>query len=424
MVELIVEELERQGHKVFIITTKPYKKLTTSCQLLATKIFHLQSFYYNLSKIHTALRFFWHIWDLFDFKTARKIEKILKKTKPDIVMTHNLKGVSFLIPRVIQRLKIKHIHTLHDIQLLHPSGLLFFGQEKKINSIPAKVYQSINKKLFASPDLVISPSKWLLDLHTKKGFFLKSAQKVILNPSKKEAPLEKGASFNTGSAKADRISHSYMSISNANKVSRSKKATSHVDRTGLEPVFPRVTNLGAYHLAERPMTERLLESNYTRFLYAGQIEKHKGILFLIEAFLEFNQGYPKASLTIAGAGEALAKAKKMAKKNQNIRFLGKLSPEDVKKNMRETDCLIAPSLCYENSPNVIREALGLEKKIIATDIGGIGELLDKQFLFLPNDKESLIAKMREAAESDFRKVKNIKIPGAKEYVREVLGAFK
>jgi 5-oxoprolinase (ATP-hydrolysing) len=64
----------------------------------------------------------------------------------------------------IKSLKIRHIHTLHDIQLASPSGLMIKGEENswQQNSFPVKLYTFICRKLFNQIDYVISPSKLLL----------------------------------------------------------------------------------------------------------------------------------------------------------------------------------------------------------------------------------------------------------------------
>ena len=38
-----------------------------------------------------------------------------KKEKPDLVISHNLKGLSFLTPRVLQRAGIKNYAVVHDV---------------------------------------------------------------------------------------------------------------------------------------------------------------------------------------------------------------------------------------------------------------------------------------------------------------------
>jgi glycosyltransferase involved in cell wall biosynthesis len=55
-----------------------------------------------------------------------------------------------------------------------------------------------------------------------------------------------------------------------------------------------------------------------------------------------------------------------------------------------------PSLCYENSPTVIYEALQAGIPVLASDIGGVGELVQNGrngYLFKPGSQEDFIEKL-------------------------------
>jgi glycosyltransferase involved in cell wall biosynthesis len=379
IVELLAEEFAAKGNEVFIITTKPISKKFSIFNFQfsidgESNIFkyQLSSIYYNLSKVPFIFRIFWHLIDIFDLGSYWRVKKILKKEKPDLVITNNLKGIGYLIPSAIRKLKIKHVHILHDIQLIHPLGLIIYGKEKKINSLPAKIYAAICKRLFSSPDVVISPSKWLLDEHIKRGFFKESKKEVLPNPTSPLTPLlirrgEAGVGF--------------------------------------------------------------------KFLYVGQIEEHKGILFLIEAFKNFNTplikgagGFLKPELIIIGNGSKIKKAEELARGNENIKILGKKNKEEVMSLMREVDCLIVPSLCYENSPTVIYEAFAAGLPVIASRIGGIPELLSGNcgVIFEPDNPADLIEKMKwsinnygELEKNSKKALEKIKEYGAGRYIENL-----
>lgn len=339
IVEIIASGLQADGHKVFIITTRPlfanYKTQhpEPSTQHPAPNIHYLSAIYYNLNKIPKIFRLGWHACDLFDIGSYLKIKSILKKEKPNIVMTHNLKGIGYLIPQAIKNLGIKHIHTLHDIQLLYPSGLMIYNQEKKINSPLAKIYARICQWLLASPDIVISPSSWLMAMHTDSQFFKNSKRIILPNP----------------------IANIFQ--------------TTHKNK----------------------------ENNTFKFLYVGQIEKHKGILFLIKAFRKLSDNLEKntCQLTILGNGTKIKEARKLALGSKYIKFKSWAGQAEAIKNMQNSDCLIVPSLCYENSPTVIYEAAATGLPVIASRIGGIPEIIHKTngILFEPKNKNELINKL-------------------------------
>ena len=369
IVEMIARGLKSAGHDVFLITTKIRRQTTDdrppdaeAMKGKRQKIYYINSIYYNLDKLPKFLRLFWHLIDMFDLGSYFQVKKILQKEKPDIVMTHNLKGIGCLIPCAVKRLKIKHIHTLHDIQLLHPSGLMIYNKEKKIDSLFSWVYAWLCCLLFDNPDVVISPSSWLMRMHEDREFFSKSKKVLLPNPAEV----------------SDVINEKY--------------------KTG-----------GAF-----------------RFFYAGQVEYYKGILFLISAFKKLKSN---CELTIAGGGSKIDQAKILAGENKNIKIFGRVSKSKVSEIMKKSDALIMPSLCYENSPAVIYEAIAVGLPVIASRIGGAEELVRNTagILFEPGNEKDLINKMQWAEENreELLKIsqnglKKIKQFSVNDYVRRLV----
>lgn len=330
--ELTAVGLRESGHEVFVISTKP-KKVFSHPKEKDMRIYFIDSLYFNLHNIPVFLRLFWHIFDAFDFVALFKVGRILKKEKPDLILTHNLKGISFLLPRLFRILKISHIHTLHDIQLIHPSGLMMYSEEEKIDSIFSKFYMNVCKYLFSSPQLIISPSSWLLEMHKERGFFKKSKSVVIPNP----------------------VIHNSSSIE-----------------------------------------QNAAVANDFVFLYVGQIELHKGIFLLVEAFKDISKN-GNAILKIAGSGSKLSRLMEEIKNNDNITYLGRKSADEIVTLMSSADCLVVPSLCYENSPTVIYEAASCGLFFLASAIGGgqeLAELLGGD-IFKP-EKKHLLEKLNFA----------------------------
>ncbi|KKR21802.1 MAG: putative glycosyltransferase [Parcubacteria group bacterium GW2011_GWE2_39_37] len=199
VVEIITDGLKLKGHEVFIITTKPWGIDLREVDDVRTYLLGgFSSSFYHLKKIPFLFKPFWHLINIFNLSNYFKINRILKNERPDLVMTNNLMGVGFLTHLAIKKNKVKHYHILHDVQLLHPSGLIIYGKEKIIDSWFAKIYQMINRQLFSRPDLVISPSSWLLKMHLDKGFFPNSKNVVLPNPVKDvviDETRERGDSF-------------------------------------------------------------------------------------------------------------------------------------------------------------------------------------------------------------------------------------
>lgn len=283
-------------------------------------------FVFNDWRFPKILRALARLIDTFNLHSARVVDRIIKKEKPDVVITHNLVGIGLLVPWVIRQSGVRHIHTLHDVQLVHPSGLLIWGKEKQAERFwPRRIYEKITRVLFGSPDVVNAPSQWLLDFYQKHGFFPKSKTAVVPNP------------------------------------------------VSIPQTLPPLMG-GA-------------KGGVSRLLYAGQLEPHKGVSWLLNLDPRSQIPDPRVVLEIAGSGSLEPEVQKAAQENpEKIIFLGKLSRQALFQKFTEVDALMVPSLCYENAPQIISEALSVGLPIIASRIGGIPELVqdgENGFLFTP-----------------------------------------
>lgn len=189
--------LSTQGHEVHVVTTHP----VTQTESVIEQNIHVHRinpgniFYYaNDHKYTTIIRFLWRLIDTFNIISAFRTKKILQQINPDYVITHNLVGLGLLIPRVIKGLSIPHVHVLHDVQLIVPSGHLL--GERSLG-VFEKCYSFITRHLFDCISAVSSPSAWLLNYHKKYSFFLDSKTSVLPNPVPTIKYLDKKALYKT-----------------------------------------------------------------------------------------------------------------------------------------------------------------------------------------------------------------------------------
>ena len=111
-------------------------------------------------------------------------------------------------------------------------------------------------------------------------------------------------------------------------------------------------------------------------LFVGALKKIKGVDNLIEAaksFLDSN-----ISLYMVGRDDGMKKSlEKRAhelKIGNYIKFTGPLNHEDIPLWFSASDILVLPSLS-EGRPNVVLEAFACEVPVVATNVGGIPELM-------------------------------------------------
>ncbi|MDA3840176.1 MAG: glycosyltransferase [Patescibacteria group bacterium] len=290
---------------VVVISTKPYgKKLGEE-----KDVYYLNSLYFNLSKFPKLFRFFWHLFNIINIYKYFQVRKIIKKEKPSLVITNNLVGLGFLLPMLFFNKNIKHLHVLHDIQLLHPSGMMFLGMEDLLDGFFPRVYQKINIYIFSVVKYVVAPSEWIISLHKKKGFFKNAQTLQIFNP---------------------------------------------IDYSSLP--------------------EKLKQSDFLDFVYVGQIEEHKGVVKLFEVMERLIHNNKNIRFLVIGDGSLYPKFSEKYKYIERIKFYGRLNKKEIIEKLTLSDCLIAPSLCYENSPTVIYEAAICNLDFIFSDFGGASEI--------------------------------------------------
>lgn len=306
--------------------------------------------YFDLNKHGYLTKLIWHFIDIFG--CARYLQQILLSEKPEVVETHNLMGVGvYKIYKVLKSIKsgIKWNHYLHDVQLVEPSGVLSWDHKR--DNILQKIYAGIMKRNFRNVDQVISPSKFLQEFYKERRFF-QSSEFIVL--SSQSAIVE----------------------------------------------------------------QKKINSNKT-FLFVGSLVEHKGVKVLMKVWDEICSNYSRHSresgnptpqkdssfrgndvwkdshffLNIVGDGELRREVKEWAKNKKNVQVFGRLEGDKLENVYQQSDVLIMPSVCLENCPTVILEAQKYGLQIIASDTGGVRELVSEESLFEPGNVEELVNKI-------------------------------
>jgi len=109
------------------------------------------------------------------------------------------------------------------------------------------------------------------------------------------------------------------------------------------------------------------------FLFAGRLEKLKGLQDIIPLF----QNHPAAELWVAGDGGYETRLRKLAAGNPRIRFLGRLSHQQLQPLYRNAVALIVPSRWTEIFGLVIIEAFRQQTPVLVKNTGGMPEIINK-----------------------------------------------
>lgn len=126
------------------------------------------------------------------------------------------------------------------------------------------------------------------------------------------------------------------------------------------------------------------------FLFAGRLVKLKGAQTLIDAFRK----YDGADLIIAGDGPYGEELRRRAAGLDNVCFVGRVHPDELRGLYAHAVAVLVPSLAYETFGFITLEALGQHTPVIATELGAVGELArDSGGGYTYRTEEELLAAM-------------------------------
>jgi len=264
---------------------------------------------------------------------SHKVKKLLTKTQPDVVLTHNLQGFSTSLFPLFKQNNIPVVHVLHDFSLLCPRTTLFKNgkmcghNEKRCTGCKLLSIPKINHS--NSIDGVIGVSNTILQVHLDHGLFSNISSRVIYN------------------ALQDTIT-----------------------------------------LADSP---KILEKDKIfKFGYIGRIEKSKGIETLLSACSKLKELNINFKLYVAGRGEeSYLEHLKSKWPLDNIEYLGFTKQLDF---YNKIDALVFPSEWLEGLGNVAFEAFSQGIPVIGSNIGGIPETVkhnETGYIYTPGDDEQL-----------------------------------
>lgn len=123
----------------------------------------------------------------------------------------------------------------------------------------------------------------------------------------------------------------------------------------------------------------------------SRLIKRKGINYLLDAFIDFEKKHNNSHLIIVGDGDLknkLINKVSNAYLNSKVTFLGTIKHDDLPNFYQNADVFILPSL-NEGMSNSLLEAMASGLAIIATDTGGVKELINEENGIIINQKNSI-----------------------------------
>lgn len=146
-----------------------------------------------------------------------------------------------------------------------------------------------------------------------------------------------------------------------------------------------------------------LEPGIVRVGYIGQIARHKGVHVLLQALRILADAAVSVSIfgDLSKDPDYGREIKRHANEDSRVKLAGAFERSEIARVMAGLDLVVVPSLWYENSPNVILEAFASGTPVLASDLGGMSELVEhgvNGFLFEAGNPRELAGRLLEVAD--------------------------
>lgn len=279
-------------------------------------------------------------------EVARKFNALLSDFRPDIVHLHNIHSyLSPLVAQIAHRKGRRVVWTLHDQKLLCPTYLCLRNGTVCEECISHKSrvikYKCMKDSHLASALGWLEICYW----HRRK---LSGLTDLFISPSRflKEQMIKGG--YNS-------------------------------DQIRVLPNF-------------LPLSVEACTQKEDYYCYVGRLSPEKGTDTLLETATRMD--YP---LKVIGDGPLLDTYQRKYRQ-AHIQFLGRMKPENLFPIVQKARFLVLPSICYENNPYSVIEALCMGTPVLGSRIGGIPELIEEEmngFLFTPGNTSELGEKIEK-----------------------------
>jgi glycosyltransferase involved in cell wall biosynthesis len=139
--------------------------------------------------------------------------------------------------------------------------------------------------------------------------------------------------------------------------------------------FPRPMEVVPYLLPDERTAASKTDGDTSRrrpyFLFVGRLEAIKGLDDVIPLFADMKD----ADLLIAGDGTHEAELRRKAAGMDNVKFLGRLTPDELEPYYRNAVALVVPSVCFETFGIILIEAFRAGIPVVARRFGPFPEIV-------------------------------------------------
>lgn len=296
---------------------------------------------------------------IFNFKTYKDVKRIIQTEHIDIVHVHNtLAVVSPSVYYAALQCNVPVVQTIHNFRLLCPGATFYRDDHICKDCIKHGLFCAVKHSCYRGSKVATLACVLNMWFHRT----LKIYQRIY-----------------------------YICLTEFNRDELLKLKQINENRIFIKPNF-----------SDDLDTEIIpYEHRKKRFIYAGRIDKSKGIIVLFEAWRKMGTGAPR--LLVCGTGPMENWCRAFIKKNQlhQIHLLGYVPNIRLKMLLADSLALILPTQLYEGFPMAIVEAYSTGTPVIGSDIGNVGSIIEEGITgwkFKPDSAEDLVEKIKRVSD--------------------------
>ena len=382
--------LHRRGFTVEVVTIESITKGETypTCQTDHNEGFPVHRLFYRLPD-GAANQF---EWSFRNPQLGKWIKTYLEQTRPDIVHVNSGYLLGGTVPEAAFALGIPTVLTLHDYWYICPQ-ITLRQRNGRLCSEPVPE-TACTWCVLSAKRRYRRPDQWA------KGQLMDAF--VRLNQLNENMPRLTGTNVLQTQIHERRKYLQQVFAQFDLVISPSRFLLEKMATYGLSTrqVVHIPIGLDDNHL-ESPRETSLPTTYALRLGYLGQIVPHKGVHLLVKAFQRLNKRPGTCQLILNGMlstdDSYQRKILHQVNNDPDIVLAGSYPNNEVGQILQQLDVVVVPSTWYENYPVVIVEALATKTPVIAARLGGMAELITHEkngLLFAVDDVTDLTLQLQ------------------------------
>lgn len=387
-------ELLKRGHEVHVLTTD--QALGAGSKGLVHEDYEYQGMKVRtlgLDKPVAVLDRIRHEYD--NDLVAHHVRQYLGEIKPDVAHIFHSARLSASIIDVFKEFGLPVVYTPTDFwaicirnTLMKPSGELSEGPDE-ISSNCLECRQAER----------LLPGDQLPKTEDKSKFYREIAERA-LKRRKRENPNM--PVIRQMLARTEFLRERFNSVDAI--LAPTKLMQRMLVTNGIDPGRIRLSPYGMNLSHFQGETSSRNGEDRVRLGYIGTLHPQKGVHVLIEAFkkLPFELDITlRICGNLSSFPEYARELYELSRPDPRINFAGTFPNEKISAELDKIDALVVPSTWYENTPLVIYSAIAAKTPVVATNLGGMAEVVQHEengLLFEVGDTEDLFLQLKRLVE--------------------------